>query len=170
VNPDRNPPIAEHSRIEGPALQRTLEFKTFRFPLVAMATIDLPASPGTVRRDASGRATLLHFAPGRFLAPAPMPDMDRHLDALQAAGVGALFDVEGKWQAFALTGPGAERLLSYSINLAQVLGNRDCAALHLFDCPAVLARRADAFDVWVEGSYAAACRECFDELRRMVPG
>jgi len=170
VNPDRNPPIAEHSRIEGPALKRTLEFKTFRFPLAAMATIGLPASPGTVRRDASGRATLLHFAPGRFLVPAPMPDMDRQLDALQAAGVGALFDVEGKWKAFALTGPGAERLLSYSINLAQVLGNRDCAALNLFDCPAVLARRADAFDVWVEGSYAAACRECFDELRRMVRG
>jgi hypothetical protein len=133
-----------------------------------MATINLPASPGAVRRDAFGRATLLHFAPGRFLAPAPMSDMDRHLDALQAAGVGALFDVDGKWQAFALTGPGAEQLLANSINLGQVLGNRDCAALYLFDCPAVLARRADAFDVWVESSYAAACRECFDELRRRV--
>jgi heterotetrameric sarcosine oxidase gamma subunit len=170
VSPDQNPPVAEDSRIEGPTLQRTLEFKTIRFPLAARATTDLPASPGTVRRDASGRAMLLHFAPGRFLAPAPTPDMDQHLDALQAAGVGALFDVDGKWQAFALTGPGAARLLSYSINLAQVLGNRDCAALHLFDCPAVLARRADAFDVWVEGSYAAAFRECFEELRRMARG
>jgi hypothetical protein len=170
VNPTCNPLIAEHSRIEGPALQRTLEFKTFRFSRAALANIDLPTSPGTARRDAFGRATLLHFAPGRFLAPAPLPDMNRHLDALQAAGVGALFDVDGKWQAFVLTGPGAERLLSYSINLAQVLGERDCAALSLFDCPAILARRTDAFDVWVESSYAAACRECFDELRRRVRG
>jgi heterotetrameric sarcosine oxidase gamma subunit len=168
MNPDRSLSIAQNTQIEGPVLERTLEFKTFRFPFESRATIDLPPSPGTVRRDASGRALLLHFAPGRFLAPAPTPDMERHLDALQAAGVGALFDVDGKCQAFTIRGQGAENLLSYSINLTQVLGNRDCAAVHLFDCPAVLARGAEAFDVWVERSYATEFRECLDDLRRMA--
>jgi sarcosine oxidase gamma subunit len=170
MSPDRTPISAEYIRVEGPAPQRTLEFKTFRFPFAETPNIDLPPSPGAVRRDASGRATLLHFAPGRFLAPAPTPDMEQQLDALQGAGVGASFDADGKWEAFALTGAGAESVLSYSINLAQVLGTRDCAALHLFDCPAVLARRADAFDLWIERSYAVAFRECLDELCRMDRG
>jgi heterotetrameric sarcosine oxidase gamma subunit len=162
MNPNRKPPVADYCRIEGPTPQRTLEFKTFKFPLDAMATSDLPASPGIVQRDGSGLATLLHFAPGRFLVPAPTPDLVRCLDALQAAGVGALFDVDGKWQAFMLTGPGAARVLSSAINLTRVLANRDCAALHLFDCPAVLARCADAFDLWVEASYAIALRGRLD--------
>jgi sarcosine oxidase gamma subunit len=165
MNPDRNPHAALQSRIEGPTPQRMLEFTTFKFPLVGTATIDLPASPGAVQRDGSGQPTLLHFAPGRFLAPMPTPDLVRHLDALQSAGVGALFDVDGRWQAFALTGPGAERLLSSTINVTEVLADRECAALHLFDCPAALARRADAFDLWVEASYATAFRECLDGLR-----
>jgi hypothetical protein len=61
-----------------------------------------------------------------------------------------------------LTGPGAARVLSSAINLTRVLANRDCAALHLFDCPAVLARCADAFDLWFEASYAIALRGRLD--------
>ena len=136
-----------------------LEFKSFKFPLIDTAMIHLPVSPGAVERDASGRAALLHIGPGRFLVPAPTPELVRRLDTLQAAGVGALFDVDGKWRAFALTGPSYERVLSSTIDLSQVLANRDCAALHLFDCPAVLARRPDAFDVWIEASFAGAFRE-----------
>jgi sarcosine oxidase gamma subunit len=165
---------------------RALEFKAFEFPLVGAAAAELPAAPGAVHRDTdigisigtgtgagagagigdsngngsrAGRAALLHFAPGRFLAPAPTPDTERRLHALQAAGAGAVFDVEGKWQAFALTAPGAERALSSTIDLAQALGGRDCAALYLFDCPAVLSRCEGGFDVWVEASYAVAFRE-----------
>jgi hypothetical protein len=41
---------------------------------------------------------------------------------------------------------------------------RDCATLHLFDCPAVLSRRGGGFEVWVEASYAAAFREVLGEL------
>jgi heterotetrameric sarcosine oxidase gamma subunit len=168
MSADRIPITAEHIRAERLLPQRTLEFKTFRFPFAKTPNIDLPPSPGAARREPSGRAVLLHFAPGRFLAPAPTPEMERHLDALQSAGIGAVFDVDGKWQAFELTGPGAERVLSYSVNLTQVLGNRDCASLHLFDCPAVLARRTAAFDLWVERSYAEALRERLDELCRMA--
>jgi heterotetrameric sarcosine oxidase gamma subunit len=158
MTPDRIPHAMQSCRIEGPTRQRVLEFKTFEFPLVDAAMMDLPASPGSVRRDASSRAMLLHFAPGRFLVPAPTPDIVRGLDALQVAGVGAVFDVDGKWQAFALTGPRAERVLSSAINLTEALGGRECAALQLYDCPAVLARRANAFEVWVEASYAIALR------------
>lgn len=136
-----------------------LEFKSFTFSLTDTAMTLLPVSPGAVMRDASGRAVLLHMGPGRFLVPAPTADLVRRLDALQATGVGSVFDVDGKWQAFALTGPGAERVLSSSINLDQVLANRDCAALRLFDCPAILTRQTDSFDVWVEASYAGAFRE-----------
>jgi sarcosine oxidase gamma subunit len=156
---------------------KALEFKAFEFPLTGAAAAELPASPGAVQRgtdigadagidngSSTGRAVLLHFAPGRFLAPAPTPDTEQRLLALQTAGVGAVFDVEGKWQAFALTAPGAERALSSAIDLAQALGGRDCAALHLFDCPAVLARRGGGFEVWVEASYAVAFREVLAEL------
>jgi hypothetical protein len=156
---------------------KALEFKAFEFPLTGAAAAELPASPGAVERGTSidagtgiddgssiGRAVLLHFAPGRFLAPTPTPDTERRFLALQAAGVGAMFDVEGKWQAFALTAPGAERALSSTIDLAQALAGRDCAALNLFDCPAVLSRRGAGFEVWVEASYAVAFREVLSEL------
>jgi sarcosine oxidase gamma subunit len=156
---------------------KALEFKAFEFPLTGAAAAELPASPGTVQRDVgigadagidngsgTGRAVLLHFAPGRFLAPAPTPDTERRLLALQAAGVGALFDIEGKWQAVALTAPGAERALSSTIDLAQALGGRDCAALHLFDCPAILSRRGGGFELWIEASYAVALHEVLSEL------
>jgi hypothetical protein len=156
---------------------KALEFKAFEFPLTRAAAAELPASPGAVQRgtdigagtsidngSSTDRAVLLHFAPGRFLAPAPTPDTERRLLALQAAGVGAMFDAEGKWQAVTLTAPGAERALSSTIDLAQALGGRDCAALHLFDCPAVLARRGGGFEMWVEASYAVAFREVLSEL------
>ena len=156
---------------------KALEFRAFEFPLTAAAAAELPASPGAVQRDtdigvgtnidsgsSTGRAALLHFAPGRFLAPAPTPDTERRLLALQAAGAGALFDVEGKWRAFALTAPGAERALSSTIDLAQALGGRDCAALHLFDCPAILSRRGGGFELWIEASYAVALHEVLSEL------
>jgi sarcosine oxidase gamma subunit len=157
--------MSTSANLEGLDLE-ALEFKAFEFPLTDAAAAELPASPGAVQRgtdvgsdSSTGRAVLLHFAPGRFLAPAPTPDTERRLLALQGAGVGAIFDVEGKWQAFALTAPGAERALSSTIDLAQALGGRDCAALHLFDCPAVLSRRGGGFEVWVEASYAVAFRE-----------
>lgn len=160
MSTDCNPCVEEYCRIEGPTLQRVLEFKAFEFPLAGTAVVELLPSPGAVQRDADGRATLLHFAAGRFLVPGAIPDAARHLGALQAAGVGTVFDVDGKWQTFRLKGRGAERVLASTIDLGQVLQHRDCAALHLFDCPAILARRAEAFDVWVEASYASAFREC----------
>lgn len=164
----RNSGVAEYCRIEGRSTSRMLEFQTFQFPLTVIAAIDLPASPGTVQRDGSGQATLLHFAPGRFLVPWPAPDLIRSLDGLQTVGLGSLFDVDGKWHAFKLTGWGAERVLSSTIDLTQALRHRDCAALHLFDCPAVLAHRPDGFEVWVEASYVRTFRECASQCARSL--
>lgn len=143
-----------------------LEFKSFTYPLVGGPGVDLAVTPGAMRRDAAGRATLLHFAPGRFLLPAPTPDLARQLDSLAQAGVGVTFDVDGKWRELTITGSGVHRLLSSGADVAAVLAHRECAALYLFDCPVVLARRADGFDVWVQASYATDFRETLDRIRR----
>ena len=159
------PVVGIECRIAGPILVEASEFKTFLFPLVGTSTTDLPAPPGAVQRDAAGRATLLHFAPGRFLAPAPASDMVRHLEALAAAGVGALFDVSGKWRAIDLAGAGATRLLVSGIDVDAVLAHRECAALQLFDCPVVLARAAGGFGIWAQGSYATDFLGSLERIR-----
>lgn len=151
-------------RIEGPGEGHGLEFKTFLFPLVGTATADLPAPPGAAWRDAAGRATLLHFAPGRFLAPAPGDPLTRHLAALEATGVGALFDVSGKWRALTVEGEGAARLIAAGLDADAVLAHRDCAAVTVFDCPAVLARTAAGFELWVHASYATDLRGSLERL------
>jgi hypothetical protein len=141
-----------------------LEFKTFAFPLVGPATTDLPAPPGAVQRDPAGRAALVHFAPGRFLAPEPTADLVRHLGALAATGIGVIFDVTGKWQHLVVHGSDASRLLAATIDVAAVLVHRECAALRLFDCPSVLATRPGGFDIWVEASYALDLRTSLERV------
>jgi heterotetrameric sarcosine oxidase gamma subunit len=155
---------APSCRIESPGEGHALEFKTFLFPLVGTATADLPAPPGAAWRDGAGHATLLHFAPGRFLAPAPTAEIARHLAALEATGVGRLFDVDGKWRALTVAGPGAARLLSAGADAEAVLAHRDCAALTLLDCPVVLARVGEGFDLWVQASYATDLRASLERL------
>ena len=152
-------------RIDGPSAIEAREFKTFMFPLVGSATADFPAPPGAVQHDGAGRAALLHFAPGRFLVPAPGADMIRHLDALAAAGVGVVFNVAGKWRAIRVTGAGAQRLLAAGIDAAAVLGHRDCAAVQLLDCPVVLARAGDGFELWVQASYATDLAGSLERIR-----
>jgi heterotetrameric sarcosine oxidase gamma subunit len=152
-------------RIDGPVAVAAREFKTFMFPLVGTATADLPAPPGAIQRDGSGRTALLHFAPGRFLAPAPSADLVRHLDALETAGVGAVFDVTGKWRAIRIVGAGAERLLAAGLDVGTVLSHRECAAAHLFDCPVVLARAGAAFELWVQASYATDLAASLERVR-----
>jgi len=143
-----------------------LEFKTFTYPLAGGPGVDLAVAPGTVRRDSAGRATLLHFAPGRFLLPAPTPDLARQIDSLGRADVGVAFDVDGKWRELTITGSGADRLLSSGTDVTAMLAHRDCAALQLFDCPVVLARRTDGFDLWVQASYATDLRKALDRIHR----
>jgi sarcosine oxidase gamma subunit len=152
--------------IDGPHATRALEFRSFAFPSVGTATAELPSEAGAVQRDERGAATLLHFAPGHFLAPAPSEALKRHLAALEATGIGAGFDVEGKWQQLTLSGGRALRVLAAAIDVRAVLQHRECAAVTLFDCTAVLATRPDGFDVWVEASYATDFRAMLDRVSR----
>jgi heterotetrameric sarcosine oxidase gamma subunit len=160
-----NSTVVAACRIDGPSGIEAREFQAFLFPLVGTATADLPASPGAVQHDSAGRAAVLHFAPGRFLVPAPAPDLVRHLDALALAGVGAVFNAAGKWRAIRVAGAGAERVLAAGIDVAAVLSRRDCAAVQLLDCPVVLARASDGFELWVQASYAADLAGSLERIR-----
>jgi heterotetrameric sarcosine oxidase gamma subunit len=142
-------------RLEPQPSESVLEFAAFGFPLGGAFVVGWPAPPGAVRRDGDGRPVLLHFAPARWLVPAPHPDIAALLEAATAAGAGSVIDVEGKWTAFRLVGPGAGRLLASSVDVEPLLAARDCAAVTVFDCPGVLARVPDGFAIWVRASYAA---------------
>jgi heterotetrameric sarcosine oxidase gamma subunit len=142
-----------------------LEFVAFGFPLGGAFVVGWPAAPGAVRHDEAGRPVLLHFAPARWLAPAPHPDIAALIEAATHAEAGAVVDVDGKWQALELLGPGAARLLAATIDVAAVLDGRECAAATLFDCPAVLARVPGGFAIWVRASYAADFTAAVERLR-----
>lgn len=143
------------TRLEARLPEPTLEFAAFGFPLGGAFVVGWPAAPGAVRHDEHGRPVLLHFAPARWLVPAPHPDIAALLDAAAEAGAGVIVDVDGKWQAMELTGAGAARLLACTIDVEAVLEGRECAAVTLFDCPAILARARGGFAIWVRSSYAA---------------
>lgn len=142
-------------RLEARAPEPMLEFAAYGFPLGGAFVVGWPAAPGAVRHDADGRPVLLHFAPARWLVPAPHPDIAALLEAATEADAGVVVVVDGKWQAMELLGAGAARVLASTVDLEQALAGRECAALTLFDCPAVLARIPGGFAVWVRSSYAA---------------
>jgi sarcosine oxidase gamma subunit len=112
-----------------------------------------PAKAGAALRDAAGRPTVLHFAPDRWLVPAPAPPLLQQLQVLERAGCGTLIDVTGKWQELRIAPEDARALLARSIDFEAVLTDRECAAIMLFDCPALLARREDAFNLWIAASF-----------------
>jgi heterotetrameric sarcosine oxidase gamma subunit len=131
-----------------------LEFVAFGFPLGGAFVVGWPAAPGAVRHEADGRPALLHFAPARWLAPAAEADVIALIAAAIEAGAGIVVDVEGKWQAFELHGDGAGRVLASTLDVAAVLETRECAAVTLFDCPAVITRLPGGYAIWVRASYA----------------
>jgi heterotetrameric sarcosine oxidase gamma subunit len=108
----------------------------------------------------------LNFAPGRWLLPDPTPQVLEALREPVASGTAALVDVSGKWQRISVKGAGAAAILHRAVALETVLAGRDCAALRLFDCPSVLARAQDGFDIWVEASYAGALRASLETARK----
>ena len=136
-------------------VEEVLEFVAYAWPARGCASTDWPLEPGAVRRDAQQQPALLHFAPGRWLAPAPAPELRRLLENTASAGAGSLVDASGKWVTVDIGGAGAARLLACTLDIEAVLGHRDCAAVTLFDCPAVVARVAQDFRLWVQASYAA---------------
>jgi sarcosine oxidase gamma subunit len=102
----------------------------------------------------AGNSRLLHFAPGTWLAidyaaaavPSELP-----ADAIPV-------EVTGKWICFKLAGALVPRVIAAGTQLKLVLDNRDCAALTLFDCPVVVLRATDAFELGIHSSYADCLR------------
>jgi len=124
-----------------------------------------PARPGQVERDAGGRARLLHFAPGRWLVPAPDAPLRARLATLADAGHGTLVDVGGKWRPVGLKASVAGAVLASALDVDLLLSGREVAAVQLFDCPAILARPGTGFELWVAASYLYAFSQMVDALR-----
>ena len=146
---------------------RTVEFTAFGFPLGGAFVVGWPAAPGAVRHDSDGRPVLLHFAPARWLVPAPHADIEAVVDAAVQAEAGVIVDVEGKWIEFELTGPGASRVLAATLDVEGALEGRECAAVTLFECPAILARAPQGFAIWLHRSYEDHFRQLLDGLRNI---
>jgi heterotetrameric sarcosine oxidase gamma subunit len=144
-------------------VDRAIEFSAFRFPPPARFASRWPVGAGAVVRDASGRATILHIAPSRWLLPSP----DGAAAALvaDASGEGTAVAVDGKWHALELIGPDASRLLASSADVEAMLEGRACAATTLFDCPLIIVRAAAGFVLYVKASYSEALLGAIDRLR-----
>jgi sarcosine oxidase gamma subunit len=160
-------------RIEARASLRMLEFAAFGGPLPESARAGWdqgwPLAPGGAQFVA-GEPRLLHFAPGRWFAPAATPEIQALFAAASARGDGTPLDVTGKWCGFDIAGTAAGRLLAFSLDVDAALAGRDCAAVTLLDCPAIIARPGANFIAWVQSSYARhfsdTARACGATLQR----
>jgi heterotetrameric sarcosine oxidase gamma subunit len=155
----------------GCRLERLPETPAWEFVAYPTAVRNLRAAawftaPGAAEISAEGSPRRLHFAPGRWLLPDPDRDTHGQLDAAVASGFGMSIDVEGKWVAMVLSGPDARRVLASTIDIAAVLANRGCAAVSLFDCPAVAMRDVDRYRLWVAASYAESFEAAVGRLAR----
>ena len=156
-----NSTSAMNFTLEVQSCPRAVEFVAFDGAVNTLAT-QWPRQPGAVLRGADAWPQLLHFAPARWLAPAPDSALEELIAASCAAGTGTAIDVGGKWTAMALDGPGAARALAATIDAGAVLEARGCAAVELFDCPALLASVGQGFRIYVRSSYAAALRAALE--------
>jgi sarcosine oxidase gamma subunit len=134
--------------------------------MLPSSTVELVFPPSLMARPAPWNAPpgaalasesmglALHFAPARWL----LLDTPQAAVAAAVQGGGVANEVDGKWCVFELNGPHAEKTLSAAACLPLILDGRDCAALPLFDCPAVIARRNQgvSYSVCVQSSYAAS--------------
>lgn len=154
--------------IEHRLQRRVLEFAAYHWPEQQDARPGWPSAAGALARDSDDDASLLHFAPGRVLAPDPSASTEALLDAAASQGMGTWIDVTGKWARYSVRGPGAARLLACALSLDVVLGNRDCAAVTIFDCPAIIATCRDGFDLWVLSSYAGDFLATAEKFRAVL--
>lgn len=150
--------------------ERSCELVALRTPAASVFGEDWPIAPGAVRRAPSGAAELLHFAPGRWLMPEPDAALLLQVGSHVAAGIAVLIDVEGKWRQLAFSGAAATRVLSAGVALESVLAARECAALTLFDCPVILARRPGSFELWVQSSYFPSLEARFQSIELQLRG
>ena len=132
----------------------TREFVAFGTAMTELAAQGWPCTPGAALFDTSGSAALLHFAPGRWLVPQPAGVPAAMVAVATEHGYGTAVEVDGKWVAMNLAGREASRALASAIDIEASLMDRDCAAVTVFDCPAVVVATADGYRLWVGASHA----------------
>jgi sarcosine oxidase gamma subunit len=152
-----------HTDVAVEALQTApvYELVTFRPTFQNDLPAHWPKGSGDARRGADGRAEILKIAADRWLLLQPRNDIVATAAALSHAC--ALTNVTGKWREFRLTGTSATRLLANSVNVEELLAERDCARTALFDCPALLYKLNGGFSVWIERSYENAFRVAVEQ-------
>ncbi|MBL8264956.1 hypothetical protein [Steroidobacter sp.] len=123
----------------------------------------LPIEPGAVRRTNAG--TYLHFAPGRWLIADHEPGI---MAALLGSDVVESFDVTGKWCQVSLPAENAQRLLATQMPVIRTLSGRHCAAIRLFDAPAIVAHDAAGFAVWTHRSYLQFVQDAIEQTRERL--
>lgn len=119
-------------------------------------------SPGEAVIESRRRT--LYFSPGYLLAI----NFDGGAPPLAAVLSAIPIDVTGKWRGFRLTGPRAGAVLAAGAHVELLLQDRVCAALSLFDCPVVLLRTADAYEVWVLASYTESLCQALNKMEKML--
>ena len=122
-------------------------------------------------------ARLMGHAPGGWLVVLSEESSSAALASLgawQAAGQGVVVEVSGKYQSLPFAGEAGRRVLASTVNLDTVLPpERDCAAVMLFDAPAVLARVSTGYEAWVAGSHVrdfTAAAERASAVCEKMPG
>ena len=126
------------------------------------------AAPGAGDPVFPAGATALHYAPARWLVVLPEGADVASLDAGLLGNAGVLVEVSGKYCALPFVGESGRRVLAATVNLEAVLPPpRNCAAVTLFDAPAVLARVADGFVAWVTASHVHDFTVAADRARRI---
>ena len=133
---------------------RVLEIQLFRDLSPGEGALEVPSGPDLWRRDAAERPPLLRIGPRRWLAPEPTRELLAASSAMVDSGAGVLTEVGGKWQVIEVAGREVGRRFARTTWLESVLHGRDCAVLPLFDCPTIVMRHLEGFEVWVERSYA----------------
>lgn len=114
-----------------------------------------------------GVAVYCH-APARWLLILPDAVDPATLDGLRQADEGVLVEVSGKYHAVPFVDEAGRRLLASTVNLEAVLpAGRDCAAVTLFDAPAVLARADGGFIAWVTASHVRDFTAAADRAGRI---
>ena len=158
---NRAKPNAEmHCLFELQPCMRAVEFVVFEASASALES-SWPRQPGAMRRGVDGWPTVLHFAPGRWLVPEPDQALAALIAAASVAG-GSAIDVGGKWTAVTLRGGDSARVLAATIDVDAVLEARACAAVELFDCPALVASAEHGYRSYIKSSYAAAFRAALE--------
>jgi len=153
--------MREPFHIESSTPGRCFELTAFRLHDLPDMDEYLPVEPGAVRGDDEGRKHL-HFSPGRWLTLCAAASAARRILPATLAVV----DVSGKWHLLRLTGADAENVLRFQLAVDGIFAGRACAAVTVFDCPAVIERHSAGFDVWTHASYSEHLRDALANAHR----